>query len=152
MDTSTRLIDGDQLAIRLGGALASARPACVVVAEVRGLRVIDELAGTAARSRVVVAIGERLAASLHADDLVAHLGGSTFAIVCFGVTDAALGPVIARRVQDLLGGTIVVCGVPVHLSATAGAAITGRAAAPPRTSRPERSRCTRPDGVRRARR
>jgi len=121
--TSTQLIDGDSLADRLGHALAVSRPACVVIAEVTGLDVVDALAGRVTHDRVITAIGQRLTESVRADDLVAHLGGGSFAVVCFGITDPALGSVVAERVRGLLGGRVVAAGQMVTLSATAGAAV-----------------------------
>jgi hypothetical protein len=98
---------GDAAAFQAGlaAALAAAgheRPPAVILLELDGFVAVRDTLGEPEGDTLLRQAAERLAATARADDLVAHLGGSRFAML----QRAGTQPEAAARVGGRLGGGI----------------------------------------------
>ena len=128
-DPLTGLARRELLLERLDEVQASARQDNVAVAVLvfglDGFRHVNAAFGHDAGDRVLRELGERLARSRRAGDVVARLQGDEFAVVCPRVDGARAAGRVAARLAEDLERPIVAGGVEHRLRATFGIAVTG---------------------------
>jgi diguanylate cyclase (GGDEF)-like protein/PAS domain S-box-containing protein len=126
-DPLTGLANRALLADRLGHALgALAREdgvVAVVVADLDGLKEVNDQYGHAAGDRLLVAAAHELLQVVRSGDTVARLGGDEFVIVSF-VADVPAAEVVRERIATCLDAEVVACGHRVGLHASVGLAFT----------------------------
>lgn len=76
-------------------------PAGIVVADLNGLKEVNDLLGHAAGDRLIQRAAEVLKAAFRGADVVARIGGDEFAVVMAGAGEEALAASLAR-IRDLI--------------------------------------------------
>lgn len=97
-------------------AAAGRRRVGVVLADVDGLKAVNDQQGHAAGDRLLAAVGRVLRASVRPEDLVVRWGGDEFVVLCPGTTEEEI-VFIARRLRRALEAA--------GLKASVGAAACG---------------------------
>jgi diguanylate cyclase (GGDEF)-like protein len=124
-DSLTGLANRGQFLDRLEAATqAQHRRLAVVVADVDNLRSINDGHGDAVGDRVLVAVAERLVASVRPADVVARVGGDEFAVLCEDVTDPGEAGRLAERLARLVRRPVPAPDGEVAVTAGVGVAYT----------------------------
>ena len=84
---------------------------------------VNDTLGHGKGDELLVAVAERLSATVRPVDMVARLGGDEFAVVVHGLSSSAELEEIAERVTAGLSGAADVGGIDVALSASIGGAL-----------------------------
>ncbi|AGL20508.1 bifunctional diguanylate cyclase/phosphodiesterase [Actinoplanes sp. N902-109] len=104
-------------------ATVAERGGTLLLLDLDRFRTVNDALGHALGDRLLVEVGQRLAASVPAHDLVVRLGGDEFAVLATRVD----GPVAARRIAthlaDALAAPFALNGLPVDVSASIGIAL-----------------------------
>lgn len=88
------------LARRAGTALEAGQPFALMLLDLDGFKAVNDTHGHAAGDAVLVALVQRLRATLRADDLVARLGGDEFAVLLAGAPPRAALAAKARAMAQ----------------------------------------------------
>jgi len=83
---------------------------------------INDTLGHGAGDRVLIEVGERLAATAHPDDLVARLGGDEFAVLFVGIATPALAVPRAHAMLAALNPPVELDGMRISVEASGGVA------------------------------
>jgi len=127
-DPTTGLPNRELLIDRIGHALAASQPEgadpiAVILLNLDRFKVINESVGHAVGDRLLVAVGQRLVASLRPSDTVARFGGDEFGIILDPVVDVADARRVAERIGTELRAPFPVGGREWFISASLGIAI-----------------------------
>ncbi|MCW2851732.1 MAG: Diguanylate cyclase protein [Nocardioides sp.] len=124
-DPLTGLVDRDVL-LSAGHRLLAAGPVAVVVADLDGLKQVNDALGHAAGDRLLVETARRLRSSLSPDAVVARLGGDEFAAVVAApdAHDAGPHPSLHDTLRHALRQPVRVKGLEVPASASVGIALS----------------------------
>lgn len=95
-------------------------------------KVVNDTFGHAAGDAVLVEVARRLRAETRAGDTVARVGGDEFVLILRGEADADAAAEVAARIIAELERPIPFDGRPCRISASVGAALSGRAPKPGR--------------------
>ena len=114
-DGLTGLFNREGLIASMHKAIEARHPFSLLLMDLDGFKDVNDTLGHPVGDEVLVAVSNRLAATLRDDDLLARLGGDEFAIVVRGRANTA------TRVADQLLGALV---IPITVD---GVAITIRA-------------------------
>ncbi|GAA3635036.1 hypothetical protein GCM10022200_17870 [Microbacterium awajiense] len=98
---------------------ATGRPLAVMFLDIDDFKSINDAFGHAAGDQVLVALAERLSASLRATDVVGRMGGDEFVALCAD-TDVAAAEQVAERVLELCREPIVVPSGVISASVSVG--------------------------------
>jgi len=111
----------------LAAARRSGAPTALLFLDLDGFKRINDTLGHSAGDDLIRSVGERLAATARAADVLARIGGDEF-VVLMPETDqqAALG--VAERMAATLRAPFIVRGAEVHVSASIGIAHAPRGA------------------------
>ena len=115
---------------RLERALAEGADFAVLYLDLDRFKVVNDSLGHGAGDALLVALGERLRASLRPGDLAARLGGDEFVLLLTGV-GLAEAEGVARRLQGRLRRPFPVAGHEFYTSASVGIVIGGVSSHPP---------------------
>ena len=122
--------------------------AAVLFVDVDNFKRVNDVFGHAAGDELLIALAQRMVATVRPADTVARLGGDEFVVVCESVderTALALGWRVAAAVQE----PIVAAGTEHQLAASIGIALgTRRRHRPRRPDRPRRHRGLPGEGAR----
>jgi diguanylate cyclase (GGDEF)-like protein len=91
----------------------------VLIMDVDDFKTINDSLGHGAGDQAMIAVAERLRASLRPEDTVSRIGGDEFAILLEGVNDELVSHV-SERILDALRSPFELGGIQVHLSASIG--------------------------------
>jgi diguanylate cyclase (GGDEF)-like protein len=83
---------------------------------------INDTLGHLAGDRLLVEVGDRLRASVRADDLVARLGGDEFAVLLRGITSPVEADHLAASMLDRLRRPLMLEGLRISVEGSVGAA------------------------------
>jgi diguanylate cyclase (GGDEF)-like protein/PAS domain S-box-containing protein len=90
-------------------------PAGVIVADIDGLKIINDTLGHETGDKLIVAAAGMIAACFGANDVVAHLGGGEFAVIMPG-SDAAVVQAACERISRSIAGYREANQMPLSLS------------------------------------
>ncbi|MBD0301280.1 MAG: diguanylate cyclase, partial [Tolypothrix sp. T3-bin4] len=96
----------------------------VLVLDLDRFKVINDSLGYKAGDKMLVAIANRLKASVRPDDMVARIGGDEFAILLENINDIANVSSIADRLQSILREPLHLEGQEVMVTASIGIALS----------------------------
>jgi len=127
-DPATGLPNRELLTDRIAHALAwasedEADPIAVIMLDLDRFKVINESVGHAVGDRLLMAVGQRLAACLRPGDTVARFGGDEFGIILDHVDDVDEAKRIAERIDLELRAPFPLNGREWFISASIGIAI-----------------------------
>jgi diguanylate cyclase (GGDEF)-like protein len=123
-DLPNRILVMDRLAHALAQAERRGGGVAVLFLDLDRFKLINDGLGHDAGDRMLVAVAQRLTASLRAGDTVGRFAGDEFVVVLEGV-DAEDAKTIAERLLAVLGEPVVVDGHEVFTSASIGVAFAG---------------------------
>ena len=95
----------------------------VLIMDVDDFKTINDSLGHGAGDQAMIAVAERLRASLRPEDTVSRIGGDEFAILLEGVSEDLVSHV-SQRILDALRSPFELGGIQVHLSASIGIAFS----------------------------
>ena len=124
-DPLTGLGNRTLFANRVDEALAETeedRIPVVLFLDLDNFKDVNDSLGHAAGDRLLVAVAERVRASIRTDDLAARLGGDEFAILLADGVDLAASLAVANRIIESLGITFPIQGQDIKISASIGIA------------------------------
>ena len=99
------------------------RPMALLLLDIDQFRRVNDALGHTVGDRLLVAVAERLSATIGADGMVARLGGDEFAVLATRVQDQAAANVLAERVADALVEPVTLDGLPLEVTAAIGVAV-----------------------------
>lgn len=119
-----RVLLMDRLERAVAGSERTGRPFAVLLVDLDGFKDVNDTLGHAVGDRTLVAVAERMAASVRQSDTVARLGGDEFAVVCEDA-DAVVADVLARRILEVLADPLDVDGARVAVTGSVGVTLGG---------------------------
>lgn len=124
-DTLTGLHNRRFLQYRLDELLdEDGQDVALVFIDLDGFKLINDTRGHEAGDAVLVAVGQRLAASARSSDLIVRWGGDEFVMVCLGVTEAE-ARAVAERAITALKAPVALDGETIEITASAGVVTAG---------------------------
>ena len=121
IDPLTRLPKRELLVTRLDGLLAGpSRDLAVLYLDLDRFRTVNENLGHARGDDLLVAVAERLTATVRPGDLVVRSSGEEFAVLCEGIPDEAAARAVADRLTAGLAAPFWLDESPYFLSASIG--------------------------------
>ncbi|HEY3613923.1 MAG TPA: sensor domain-containing diguanylate cyclase, partial [Gaiellales bacterium] len=128
-DPLTGLANRSQFSLRVDAALARDDNApAVMFLDLDDFKAVNDTLGHAAGDALLVAVAERLRASLREDDLAARLGGDEFAVLLEHAPTAVEAQRAAERVLGALVAPLRVGSHPVRVRASIGVALASSGA------------------------
>jgi diguanylate cyclase (GGDEF)-like protein len=121
-----RVLFAEQVRGALGRAASAGLTAVVLFVDLDDFKTINDTMGHGAGDQVLVAVAERIRASVRPTDVAARLGGDEFAIL-LDVHERSGAELVAGRILDALRAPFVVEGREVPLHASIGIADAGEA-------------------------
>lgn len=113
----------ERLGLELARAARDGSMLAVLFVDLDGFKAINDMRGHDAGDAVLIAIAERLGASVRNVDLVGRLGGDEFLVVLTGLRDAAAATAIAQKLLGAIGAPLDLEGDPsARLTASIGVA------------------------------
>jgi diguanylate cyclase (GGDEF)-like protein len=123
-------VDRLQRALREGG---HASQLAVLFLDIDHFKVVNDSLGHPAGDRLLVALADRLRATIRPSDTVARFGGDEFTVLCTGVPDEATALELARRLAEAVAKPIALAEGEVFVTASVGIAISGTELETPET-------------------
>jgi diguanylate cyclase (GGDEF)-like protein len=99
------------------------RRMALLLLDIDQFRRVNDALGHTVGDRLLVAVAERLSATIGADGIVARLGGDEFAVLAPRVQDQTAANVLAERVADALVEPVTLDGLPLEVTAAIGVAV-----------------------------
>ncbi len=96
-------------------------------------KVVNDSLGHSAGDRLLVAVADRLTATMSQNDVVARFGGDEFTILCRNVSSEETAELVAERLADAVGRPVALMEGEVFVTASVGIALSGGAADSPET-------------------
>jgi diguanylate cyclase (GGDEF)-like protein len=119
-DGLTGLANRTHLHERVAAALATGRPLSLLLIDLDGFKAVNDTMGHAAGDALLVAVGEKLRATVRDEDLPARLGGDEFAVLLpASETQAEL---TAERILLAFRTPVPIGGMAVPVNASIGVA------------------------------
>ncbi|MBA2665720.1 MAG: EAL domain-containing protein, partial [Trueperaceae bacterium] len=115
-----RVLFRDRLQQAISRALRTDRRGAAIFLDLDNLKVTNDALGHAVGDALLVAVAQRLHASVRADDTVARIGGDEFTMVLPDVGDAAAAAGVADKILQSLRVPFVLDGNEVHVTASIG--------------------------------
>jgi diguanylate cyclase (GGDEF)-like protein/PAS domain S-box-containing protein len=121
---------------RLQRALIDAEPdeqVAVLFLDLDHFKVVNDSLGHPAGDRLLVALADRLRATIRPSDTVARFGGDEFTVLCAAVPDEATALELARRLSDAVSKPIALAEGEVFVTASVGITMSGTELETPET-------------------
>jgi diguanylate cyclase (GGDEF)-like protein/PAS domain S-box-containing protein len=96
-------------------------------------KVVNDSLGHSAGDRLLVAVADRLSATMGPTDVVARFGGDEFTILCHNVTSEETAELVAERLAQAVNRPVALMEGEVFVTASVGIALSGGAADTPET-------------------
>lgn len=122
LDPVTGLENRDSFIARLHGTLVDG-PVVVVTLDLDGFTLVNSSHGLGVGDEVLAEVGRRLSQAVRPGDVVARLGGDSFAVLAPSIGDVEQARVIAQRCHAVIGDPIERSDVVLHLRASVGVAV-----------------------------
>ncbi|TAK68226.1 MAG: diguanylate cyclase [Actinomycetota bacterium] len=128
-DYLTGAVTRARLLAELGAALATCRAdgrqLGLAFADLDDFKAVNDAAGHAAGDAVLVAVGQRLAATVRPEDVVARLGGDEFVVLCPGVQDGDSMLAVGRRLLAAVSAPVAYGEAAFEPSVSIGVIVSG---------------------------
>lgn len=98
-------------------------PAALLYIDLDHFKTVNDRAGHAVGDRVLAAVAARLDQAVRGGDVVGRIGGDEFAVLIERMAAPGEAAVVARRIQESLGGTVEVDGRYWPIAASVGIAM-----------------------------
>jgi diguanylate cyclase (GGDEF)-like protein len=121
---ANRVLFTQHLRTELQRSLRSGRGTGVLVADVNGLKRVNDQFGHAAGDALLAEVGRRLAASCRPSDTPARLSGDEFAVLCPEVDTDDTARELAGRLSTRVGGELLLPTGPVEVHVAFGWAVS----------------------------
>ena len=122
---------------RLGRELADAElnheRIAVLFLDLDRFKVVNDSLGHSAGDRLLVAVADRLSATMGPTDVVARFGGDEFMILCHDVTSEETAELVAERLAEAVARPVALMEGEVFVTASVGIALSGGASDSPET-------------------
>jgi len=96
-------------------------------------KVVNDSLGHSAGDRLLVAVADRLSATMGPTDVVARFGGDEFTILCQNVTSEETAELVAERVAEAIARPVALIEGEVFVTASVGIALSGTTTDTPET-------------------
>jgi diguanylate cyclase (GGDEF)-like protein/PAS domain S-box-containing protein len=114
---------------RLGRELADAElrreRVAVLFLDLDRFKVVNDSLGHSAGDRLLVAVADRLRATMGPEDAVARFGGDEFTILCHNVSSEETAELVAERLADAVSRPVALVEGEVFVTASIGIALSG---------------------------
>jgi diguanylate cyclase (GGDEF)-like protein len=121
---ANRVLFTEYLRTELQRSVRSGRPTAVLVADVNGLKRVNDRLGHRAGDALLAEVGRRLVAGCRPSDVPARLSGDEFAVLCPEVDDDDTARDLAARLGGRLSGPLQVSGGTVDVEVALGWAVS----------------------------
>ena len=122
---------------RLGRELARAEQRreriAVLFLDLDRFKVVNDSLGHSAGDRLLVAVADRLSATMGPDDVVARFGGDEFTILCHNITSEETAELVAERLAEAISRPVALIEREVFVTASVGIALSGSPTDTPET-------------------
>jgi diguanylate cyclase (GGDEF)-like protein/PAS domain S-box-containing protein len=136
-DPLTGLPNRLQFVDRLGRELARAEQRreriAVLFLDLDRFKVVNDSLGHSAGDRLLVAVADRLSATMGPDDVVARFGGDEFTILCRNITSEETAELVAERLAEAISRPVALIEREVFVTASVGIALSGSSGNTPET-------------------
>jgi diguanylate cyclase (GGDEF)-like protein len=113
----------DQLALRISGHDHGNGTLAVLFVDLDDFKDVNDTLGHAAGDELLRVVATRLEETIRPADLVARLGGDEFAVLLNGVASPQSALLVAERAVAVLGESVEIAGIRVHVGASIGLSI-----------------------------
>ena len=96
-------------------------------------KVVNDSLGHSAGDRLLVAVADRLSATMGPTDIVARFGGDEFTILCHNVTSEETAELVAERLAQAIARPVALIEGEVFVTASVGIALSGKPGDTPET-------------------
>lgn len=121
---ANRVLFGQHLRTELQRGQRSGRGPCVLVADVNGLKHVNDRLGHRAGDLLLTEVGRRLAAGCRPSDIPSRLSGDEFAVLCPEVDTENSAKLLSARVASRVGGALLLPGGSVEVRVAVGWALS----------------------------
>ena len=122
---------------RLGREIADAElnheRIAVLFLDLDRFKVVNDSLGHSAGDRLLVAVADRLSATMGPTDVVARFGGDEFTILCHNVTSEETAELVAERLAEAISRPVALMEGEVFVTASVGIALSGAGSDSPET-------------------
>jgi diguanylate cyclase (GGDEF)-like protein/PAS domain S-box-containing protein len=122
---------------RLGRELTRAEQrnerVAVLFLDLDRFKVVNDSLGHSAGDRLLVAVADRLGATIGPTDAVARFGGDEFTILCQNITSEETAELMAERIAEAIARPVALIEGEVFVTASVGIALSGSPADTPET-------------------
>jgi diguanylate cyclase (GGDEF)-like protein/PAS domain S-box-containing protein len=96
-------------------------------------KIVNDSLGHSAGDRLLVAVADRLSATMGPTDVVARFGGDEFTILCHNITSEETAELVAERLAEAIARPVALIEGEVFVTASVGIALSGGATDTPET-------------------
>lgn len=111
----------EELTLAIESAMAEARHCAFLVASIDRLAMINDSFGFDAGEEVIVGVGERLARTLRASDVIGRIAGNKFGVILRNCNEHEIAVVATRLRGAVRASTMETCGGSVAATVSVGA-------------------------------